>query len=440
MSVGGASTLTGDTSAADMPRGALSSLRRLALIGAAWILGATLVRQGLRLGGSLVLTRLLFPEAFGLMAIVGFLMAAVEMCSDFGIRQALVQNPSGDRPRYLGVAWTLIVVRGLILSFVVAVLAWPFSALFHEPQLVGLVLLASLNPILGALTSPGRLVWQRELRQDRITQLQLAVDVWRLAANICGAMFFRSVWGLALAALSAEIVRLVASYWMFPFRPALVWDRSIARELIRFGRFVFVSTLLGFLALRLDSFFVAKYLGMESIGIYYIALALATPLETIGSQLVGGLLFPALARRQHDQALVRRRMGQAIAAMLLVGLPFTGLIAVASPLVVAILYDARYAAAGEALRWLILGAFLSCFGNTLNARLMAAGKPQAGTLATIVRLGVFCACAVLLAQFGVGGYAAATAISALAFFLVVLYEYARRNPAASSVVELCSRG
>ncbi|RLF31141.1 MAG: polysaccharide biosynthesis protein, partial [Thermoplasmata archaeon] len=50
------------------------SLKRLAVSGSAWIIAGFGMSQALRLAGNLILTRLLFPEAFGIMALVEMVM------------------------------------------------------------------------------------------------------------------------------------------------------------------------------------------------------------------------------------------------------------------------------------------------------------------------------------------------------------------------------
>ena len=52
--------------------------------------------QGLKLGGNIILTRLLPREAFGLMAIVNTVLMGFGLFSDLGIGPSIVQNPRGD--------------------------------------------------------------------------------------------------------------------------------------------------------------------------------------------------------------------------------------------------------------------------------------------------------------------------------------------------------
>ncbi len=79
--------------------------------------------QVLRFGFNLVLTRLLLPEVFGLMALVDLFIIGLHMFSDVGLGLSIVRSQRGDDPHYLNGAWSLQVVRGFCLWLGAA--PWP---------------------------------------------------------------------------------------------------------------------------------------------------------------------------------------------------------------------------------------------------------------------------------------------------------------------------
>jgi O-antigen/teichoic acid export membrane protein len=396
-----------------------ASLRGRVARGAAWILGAVAARQALRLVSSVIITRLLLPDDFGLATTAMLLGVFVEMCADFGIRQAIVQHRDGGTRRFLDVAWTLALWRSFGVSAVIVLLAGPFAAAMADERLQTLAMLTALLPPLQAACSPGRLAWMRELRQDRINQLDLAVDVARLPLNIAGALLTGNAYGIVFAGIAAEAVRVGLSYVMAPERPRFAYERAVAVDLLRYGRYVFVASVLGFFAVRLDAFFVARFLGMNAAGTYGLAQNMTAPIEGIASQLLGGLLFPYLAKFQHDLPAIRTRMRQVLKALLLGGAPLAGLAVLAAPYIVDLLYDDRYQGAAGPLQWMIVAIYFSCLGTALNCPLMATGRPHWGTLATAVRLVAFGVSAWFLGEHGAVGYAAAIAASTFAFLVTL---------------------
>ncbi len=91
--------------------------------------------QGLRLASNLILTRILFPEAFGLMALVAMVTTGISLFSDIGLGPAISQNPRGDDPEFLDTAWVMQVIRGVGLWLVTCLLALPVAQFYGEPDL-----------------------------------------------------------------------------------------------------------------------------------------------------------------------------------------------------------------------------------------------------------------------------------------------------------------
>ena len=121
-------------------------LKRAALRGSAAEFAGYAASQALRLGGNLVLSRLLFPEAFGLSSLVSVFLVGLQLLSDVGLEPSVVQNERGDERRFLDTVWTIQAVRGALLALLAVLLARPAAWLYGEPQL------APLLPMVGSVT------------------------------------------------------------------------------------------------------------------------------------------------------------------------------------------------------------------------------------------------------------------------------------------------
>src|SRR5688572_15740248 len=124
-----------------------TNLRAAALGGSAWTLAGYMAMQVLRFGSNLVLTRLLFPEAFGVMTLGWVLMQGLEMFSDLGLGLSIVQHQRGDDPRFLNTAWTIQAVRGALLTLVAVAIAPAYAAFYGQPELTTYVQVAALTAL-----------------------------------------------------------------------------------------------------------------------------------------------------------------------------------------------------------------------------------------------------------------------------------------------------
>jgi O-antigen/teichoic acid export membrane protein len=112
----------------------MSSIKKLAIRGAVWTIASYGTSQILRFGSNLILTRLLIPDVFGLMALVYVFISGLHLFSDIGIGTSIIQNKRGDDPVFLNTAWTMQVIRGVGLWICSLLIAWPVAAFYAKPN------------------------------------------------------------------------------------------------------------------------------------------------------------------------------------------------------------------------------------------------------------------------------------------------------------------
>jgi O-antigen/teichoic acid export membrane protein len=242
MSVTGAARLR----AVAGPRGSWRALRGSAITAPGF--GGT---QALRLAGNLALTRILFPEAFGLMTLVTVFIVGLGMLSDIGLGPAIHQSARGGDLRFLGTAWTLQAIRGVGLFAAACAIAPLAAAFYGVPALALLLPVSALSRVIAGITPIRQEVAVRHLRPGRLTMIDLGAQAAGLAVTLVLAVLLGSVWSLVtlvIGGVVGAVIRLglVTAFLPGPRVPALL-DREATRDLIRFGRWVFLSTLCAFL-------------------------------------------------------------------------------------------------------------------------------------------------------------------------------------------------
>src|SRR5580658_8950593 len=86
--------------------------------------------MALRVVNSVVLTRLLMPETFGLMMFVMTIIVGIGLMSDIGLGPSVIRSPRGDDPVLLNTVWTLQVLRGAGIFLIILILTWPMAKLY----------------------------------------------------------------------------------------------------------------------------------------------------------------------------------------------------------------------------------------------------------------------------------------------------------------------
>lgn len=371
-----------------------------AIRGSLWTLGGYAVAQVLRLASNLVLTRLLFPEVFGQMALVFIFIQGLQMFSDVGTGPAIVQHPRGDEASFLNTAWTIQVGRGVALWLASWAIAWPVSAFYRDPLLAWLVPAAGLTALAAGFESTAMHTLQRHLKLERLTLLDIAAQVVGIATTVGGALLVRqlrgpqdpsAVWAIVGGSVVASVVRTVLSHtWLPGVRNRFHLDRSATAHLFRFGRWIFVSTLLTFLAGQSDRLVFGKTIPLALFGVYSIAAMLASLPTQAVLKLGGAVVFPAYSRLAQREDFPRLFWSVRL-PMLLGGAAIVSALVAAGPFLVRALYDRRYVEAGWILQYLSAAAWFQILECTNGAALLARGHVKwvaAGSAAKVAGMAI----------------------------------------------------
>jgi O-antigen/teichoic acid export membrane protein len=374
-------------------------VKRAALSGAVWtVLGYGGV-QCLRFVSNLILTRLLAPRLFGLMALVNLFVLGLHMFSDLGLLQAVIHSKRGEDTDFLNTAWTLQVLRGLTLWVCSMLIAWPASWFYGEPALCWLIPLAGLTAAINGFNSTAVFRLSRQLARGRVVLLEIGTyivstgfiitSVWLLGRGAAeGDPTLRTKQLLALVAGSilASLFEMTMSYRLAPgFRHRFRWDRTATPELLHFGGWIFVSTGCMFLASQADRLVVGK-MSVELLGVYHVAATLANMPMVLIMSMSSQLISPLYSRLVNSGADLRTTFGGIHrTAAAFGGLLATGMVC-AGPTAIRCLYDTRYAEAGQYLQLLTVAVWFTMLQSTSERVLMARGETRKMAVAQVAKL------------------------------------------------------
>jgi len=333
-------------------------------------------QMALRFGGNLILTRLLFPKAFGLMALVQSFMIGLEMLSDVGITPSIVHSKRGDEPTYLNTAWTLQAVRGIGLWLVACALAMPAAWFYKEPSLQYMLPALGIHAIIGGLSSTKLAVADRELNLGRLTVIDLGSYAIGLVITILLAWWMRNVWSLVIGSFVQGVLKMGASHLLLDGqRNRFAWDKTVLKEIGNYGRWIFLSTAVGYLAIQGDRLVLGRLLSVQFLGVYTVALTLSQlPTEVI-RQAAGKVLFPSyseLMRTAPDRLYPMLRKSR----LLLLAAAWGGALTliVGGGWLIRVLYDGRYVEAAWMLPVMAFGTLGHALILSYDGILLATGN------------------------------------------------------------------
>jgi O-antigen/teichoic acid export membrane protein len=324
------------------------SLRRRVVRVVGWEVAGQFGTQAWRFATNLVNTRLLVPEAFGLIGIVQVFMMGITLLSDIGLQSSVIHDKRGEDRRFLDTVWSVGIIRGLLIWLASCAFAKPIAVFFDMPELVWLLPVTGLSAIARSLASTSLLTASRNLRNDWYVRVDCGSQIIGTTISVALAFWLRSVLALALGWISVDVVFAILSYCHRGVRfNRFCWDRQIARSLSRFGRWAMASGGFTVLQQRGDRLALGKIISTADLGAYVIASNLAILPMTIFQRLNLAVSQPVYARVRHlPLASARSKMRRLRMGILLAHVPmFVVLVVFGQPLV-DFLYESEYRLAG----------------------------------------------------------------------------------------------
>lgn len=318
-------------------------LKAKAIRGSFWTIVSIGGKQFTRLLSNIILTRILFPEAFGIMALVNAFMYGLQMFSDLGTGASIIQNKKGDDEKFLNTAWTLQAARGGVLFFCACLLAWPMAQLYDQNILMQIIPVVGVSAIVSGFNPTSIVTANRHVELGRVTLLTLAAQIASVIILVILAFWLRSVWALAIGAITSALLQLFFfTCFMHGKRNKFCWDKEMGSEIFHFGKWIFVSTLCAFMINQGDRLILGIYLDPAQLGIYSIAFMLAVLPTSLTITISSKVLFPLYRQLLQSGEEFRQKIFKTRFSISFVFVSMSIFLAFIGPYLIDFLYDERY--------------------------------------------------------------------------------------------------
>jgi lipopolysaccharide exporter len=344
--------------------------------GGAWLGGGSIAEQAFRFGRSMLLTRLLAPEAFGVMAVVMSASSVIHTITDIGVKEALIQNPRGTEEHYMRAAWWLALGRAVSIAAFVCLIA-PWMAKFYgNPEMTPLLRVATLAVVLDGSFSSKAYIAMKEMKFSRWAWINHGGGIIGILITIALSFFLRDVWALVLGVCAESAARCTLSFILCPYLPLFSWDKEAMRDLLTFSKGLFGLSFLNLIFARTDIFVLAKLYPAAQLGLYSMAIYLAqTPVNYI-MNLLGQTMLPTFSQIQTDNLRVNRIMIQVSSLLLFLGVPALVFVIFCGHSLLAIIFGQRYSAATAALIATCAVALVNLLNSQITVVFYAKGRPE----------------------------------------------------------------
>jgi O-antigen/teichoic acid export membrane protein len=351
------------------------TLKQRVLGAGGWSIAGHGLGQVIRLVSNLIMTRLLVPEMFGIMAIATMVTMILGMLSDIGLRQNIVQSRRGEDRDFLDTAWVVQILRGFALWFAATILSvsiyfgklaglLPDASVYSSSILPQVIVASAFSAVILGFQSTKMATADRRFDQKRLVQIEIVSQLTGLAVMLAIGLITHSIWALVAGGLAGSLITTLLSHaWINGSSNRFRWEKAALVELMGFGKWIFISSSMTVLATTGDRLLLGGLISAEMLGLYAIAALIARSVENALHKLFQSVSLPAYSeiyRESPDrlrEVYYKLRVPADIVLLVLAGFLFT-----TGQTIIDLLYDPRYSRAGGMLQVLSLSLFATRFG------------------------------------------------------------------------------
>ncbi|MBL4703262.1 MAG: oligosaccharide flippase family protein [Flavobacteriales bacterium] len=306
---------------------------------------------------TLILARLLTPNDFGIIAILAVTVHLIDILSDAGSQQYIIQK-QGITSDDVNTAWTIDIIGKTSLTIVIWVLAPFIAETLDNPILTDAIRIISLSIPLKAFKNPGLMLLAKHFEYQKLFKLGMYQKLLSFAAVMITVLINPSYWAIVAGDIVSAVVLLTGSYYIDNFKPKFSLKRIVAQW--SFTQWALLRGITGFLRSQADMLIVSKFFPTSSLGGYHMTreLALIPALSIVIP--ASEPLLSAISQSKHNQELLNYRIRLSLVTMIALLLPLSVFIYNYSELIVTVLLGNQWIEYHQLLSFFSILFFTYC--------------------------------------------------------------------------------
>jgi len=320
---------------------------------------------------TLILARMLTPDDFGIIAILALTIHLIDILSDAGSQQYIIQKQNADDID-LNTAWSIDIIGKFTLTALICLIAPLIAETLDNPLLTDAIRIVSLSIPLRALRNPALILLAKEFDYQKLFKLNIVQKLSSFTAVMLVVAINPSYWAIVTGDIVAALIMLIGSYRIHAYRPK--WALAKFREQWSFSQWALLRGLTGFGRSQADILIVSKLFPPAALGGYHLQRELA--LIPAFSLIIPAIepLLSAIAKAKNDHQLLCYRLRLSMISLLALLIPLSVFIFLQSKLIVSVLLGEQWIQHHTLLGYFSLMFFAFCFHALISDCFTAINK------------------------------------------------------------------
>lgn len=288
-------------------------LKKRVVKGGFWAIAGFGTGQSIRLVSNLIMSRLLAPEAFGLMAIAIAIDFLLSMLSDLGIEGSIMRSKKGDSADFLATARLTQLIRNILIALFLTVIAIALPALaaagwfsatsvYADDRLPVFLYIVAASMVVAGFSTMRIAVHNREINIFPVIRLELTAQLAGIAATIISALNGIGVYSLAVGMFVAHLTKAIGSFVILDGVPArFQFDKEHFDEIFGYGKWIIVASSFSFLVVRGDQFILGGLLDITPFSLFAMATIWIMAARNLVEMVVRRVTYPVFSEIRRER-------------------------------------------------------------------------------------------------------------------------------------------
>lgn len=344
--------------------------------GAIWMGASQAIKIATSIISAVVVARLLTPDDYGVIGMVGPVMTFLIMFQDLGFSQAVVQAKSVSTSQVNALFWACMGLSALIGLLLVGVSPW-VAAFYHDPRVQPVIAWSAITVLIGGAALQHAALLTRSMRFRDLAIVEVCSAIAGLIVSIGGAMLLKNYWALWLGALGSALVQTIMLWMLQRWTPSrnILW--SGMSQIFKFGGGVTGFNIVNYAVRNADTILIARFSSAAALGLYTQSYKLMmAPMLAINGPL-GRVMMPILSRLNGQAERYRTAFLSVVTLLMLALTPGLAVVAAKSAIIVPFLLGQQWAAASPIFFWLSLTGLIQPLANATGWLFLSSGRTGA---------------------------------------------------------------
>lgn len=340
--------------------------------------------QGIQFIISIVISRILLPREYGLIAMLSIFISLGQTFIDGGFGQALIQKSTRNNIDYSTAFFTNLAFS--IFAYLLLFIGAPWIAEFYEePELLVLARFVGLNFIVSSFMVVQNAIISINLDFRALTISSLVAVIIGGAVGIVLALNGMGVWALAIQALLSNVIRVVVIWFYLKWIPLLKFSLNSFKELFGFSSKILLSTIMHTLYMNMYTLVIGKFYNTTDVGLYNRSNTLANFSSVNLTSVIQRVFYPVLCEQQDNDEMLKKTLRESIRALALVIFPSCLLLALFAKPLLYIVFTPKWLPAASLLSILAISFALYPLLSMNIQMLQVKGHPELFLKAEVVK-------------------------------------------------------